>query len=277
MNPVQTALWFVESHFGEPLCLEDIAEASGVSRHHITRAFGAAFGASPMRYVRGRRLSEAARVLAGGAPDILSVALDAGYDSHEAFTRAFRDQFGITPEKVRAARCLDHLQLMEPIRMNTEITTRLEPPRFENGKTLLIAGLGERYNAQTMAGIPAQWQTFGQHLGHVPGQVGTAAYGVICNGDGEGNIDYIAGVEVADFENVPAEFARIRVPAQRYAVFTHRGHVSAIQQTWNAIWSQWLPDSGLESADAPDFELYDERFDPRSGAGGFEIWLPVKG
>ena len=103
MNPVQHALWYIETNFAEPITLEEIAEAGGVSRHHMTRAFGAAFGASPMRYVRGRRLSEAARRLAGGAPDILGVALDAGYDSHEAFTRAFRDQFGVTPERVRAA------------------------------------------------------------------------------------------------------------------------------------------------------------------------------
>ena len=57
--------------------LEDLAKAGGVLRFHITRAFGAAMGYSVMRYVRGRRLSEAARALSNGAPDILSVALDA--------------------------------------------------------------------------------------------------------------------------------------------------------------------------------------------------------
>lgn len=275
MNPVQQALWYIESHFAEPITLEEIAEAGGVSRHHMTRAFGAAVGASPMRYMRGRRLSEAARRLAGGAPDILGVALDAGYDSHEAFTRAFRDQFGVTPERVRAAACLDHLKLVEPTRMNEPIKADLAPPRFEDAKTLLIAGLGERYNPQTMAGIPAQWQRFGPHIGNIPGQVGGPAYGVICNGDGEGNIDYIAGVEVTDFDGLPADFARIRIPAHRYAVFTHAGHVSTIQRTWNAIWSQWLPESGFKSADAPDFELYGANFDPQSGSGGFEIWIPV--
>ena len=51
-----------------------------------------------MRYMRGRRLSEAARVLANGGADILTVALDFGYGSHEAFTRAFRrSQFGVNP------------------------------------------------------------------------------------------------------------------------------------------------------------------------------------
>jgi AraC family transcriptional regulator len=56
-----------------------------------------------MHYARGRRLSEAARALAAGAPNILEVALAAGYGSHEAFTRAFRRQFGVPPEALRGA------------------------------------------------------------------------------------------------------------------------------------------------------------------------------
>ncbi len=74
---------------------------AGVSRFHMVRAFAAATGLSVMRYVRARRLSEAARALADGAPDILALALEADYGSHEAFTRAFRDHFGVTPEAVR--------------------------------------------------------------------------------------------------------------------------------------------------------------------------------
>ena len=102
MNPAGKALWFIESHFAQDITLEEIAKVSGVSRYHMSRIFGIATGHSLMRYVRGRRLTEAARSLANGAPDILSVALDVGYGSHEAFTRAFRDQFGLTPEMVRA-------------------------------------------------------------------------------------------------------------------------------------------------------------------------------
>jgi AraC family transcriptional regulator len=101
VNPVAKALWFIESHLDKDITLDDVAEASGVSRFHMSRAFGEMLNCSVMQYVRARRLSDAARRLAGGAPDILTVALDAGYGSHEAFTRAFRDQFGLTPEQVR--------------------------------------------------------------------------------------------------------------------------------------------------------------------------------
>src|SRR5664279_2308925 len=160
MNPAQKALWFIESHLAGALTLDEIAGVAGISRFHMVRAFAAATGLSVMRYVRARRLSEAARALAAGAPDILELALDADYGSHEAFTRAFRDHFGVTPETVRASACLDHLQLQEPIQMDSTFTNDLQSPRFETSKPLLVAGLSERYNHDNGAGIPGQWQRF---------------------------------------------------------------------------------------------------------------------
>src|SRR5215510_692341 len=128
MNPMEKALWFIESHFASEITLEDIAKAGGVSRFHLTRAFGAATGRSIMRYVRGRRLTAAAKALSQGAEDILSLALGAGYGSHEAFTRAFRDQFGVTPEMVRARGHLKRIELVEPIKMDETLLVNLEPP-----------------------------------------------------------------------------------------------------------------------------------------------------
>ncbi|MFM0271097.1 AraC family transcriptional regulator [Paraburkholderia aspalathi] len=276
MNPVGKALWFIESHFARELTLDDIANCGCVSRFHLARAFEAATGLSVMRYVRARRLSEAARRLADGAPDILTVAIEAGYGSHEAFTRAFREQFGLTPEALRARGHLDNIAIVEPIKMDETLLTHLEPPRFEDGKPFLVAGLSERYTSETCAAIPSQWQCFGEYFGRVPGQVGNVAYGVCYNADDTGNIDYLCGVEVSDFSALPAELSRLRISPQRYAVFSHREHISTIRRTWNTIWNQWLPASGHIPADAPNFERYDEKFDPVSGMGGLEIWLPLK-
>src|SRR5262249_52586389 len=118
MNPVGKALWYIESHFAGEITLDEIAAVGGVSRYHMSRAFSAAMGQSVLRHIRGRRLSEAAQSLAKGAPDILAVALAAGYGSHEAFTRAFGEQFGLTPEQVRAQGNLDNLKLVEPFAMD---------------------------------------------------------------------------------------------------------------------------------------------------------------
>jgi AraC family transcriptional regulator len=276
MNPIDNALWFIESHFASELTLEQIASQVRMSPHYLTRAFGAVTGRSLMRYVRSRRLTEAAKRLANGAPDILQLAIEAGYGSHEAFTRAFRDQFGSTPEQVRAQRNVNNLELVEAIRMDQNTPTELEPPRLENGKPLLIVGIGERYSCESSAGIPAQWQRFLPSFGHVPGQIGMIAYGVACNADDAGNFDYICGVEVRDFSDTAAEFARIRIPAQRYAVFKHRDHISSIRNTMSAIWTKWLPELGYEVADAPNFERYGEEFDGRTGHGGLEVWIPIK-
>ena len=276
MNPAQKALWYIESHLADELTLDEISDVAGVSRFHMVRSFAAATGLSVMRYVRARRLSEAARELAAGAPDILTLALDADYGSHEAFTRAFRDQFGLTPETVRSLACIDDIKLQEPIQMDSTATDNLHAPRFEISKPLLVAGLGERYTSENGAGIPNQWQRFHQSVEDIPGRIGKVAYGVCCNGDDAGNFDYISGVEVSDFSDLPREFSRVRIPEQRYAVFTHRDHISTIRRTVNTIWNHWLPASGLKAADAPNFERYDEKFDPLSGNGGLEIWIPVR-
>ena len=113
-------------------------------------------------------------------------------------------------------------------------------------------------------------------LGHIPGHLSHVAYGVSCNSDGQGNFDHICGVEVGDFSKLPAEWSRIRIAPRRYAVFTHRGHISGIRGTWATIWNKALPESGYQLADAPDFERYDENFDPRTGMGGVEIWIPIQ-
>jgi AraC family transcriptional regulator len=276
MSPAQKALWFIESHLARPITLDEISGVAEVSRFHLVRAFGEATGFSVMRYVRARRLTEAARALAAGAPDILTLALDADYGSHEAFTRAFRDHFGITPEMVRATTCLNRLKLQEPMRMDSTASDNLQAPRFETGKPLLVAGIGDRFSHENGAGIPGLWQRFHQSIADVPGRVGQVAYGVCCNGDDAGNFDYIAGVEVSDFSDLPREFSRVRIPQQKYAVFTHREHVATIRRTIDAIWNHWLPASGFKMADAPTFERYDDKFDPVTGNGGFEIWVPIK-
>jgi len=276
MNPAQKALWYIESHLAGRLTLDEISEVAGVSRFHLVRAFAAATGFSVMRYVRARRLSEAARALSAGAPDILQVALDAEYGSHEAFTRAFREHFGITPEAVRARTCVDKLKLQEPILMDSTAFETVAPPRFEITKAMLVAGLSERIIQHNGAGIPGLWQRFHPYMQNVPGRIGKVAYGVCCNGDDTGNFDYIAGVEVADFSDLPREFSRVRIPEQRYGVFAHGGHISTIRGVVNTIWNQWLPSSGFRAADAPSFERYGETFDPATGDGGFEIWVPIK-
>ena len=199
MSVTARALWHIESHLDSDLSLEAIAEASGVSRFHLSRAFGASTGQSLAGYVRGRRLGQAARALAGGASDIMSLALEAGYGSHEAFTRAFKQQFGLSPEQVRSQANLQDLKLQEPGRMEPSTITTLSTPRLVRRGALLIFGLGQRCPAAGHAGIPSQWNRFVLYIGQIEGQAGSAAYGAIYNADDSGTYDYVCGVRFASF------------------------------------------------------------------------------
>ena len=151
------------------------------------------------------------------------------------------------------------------------------PDRYEDGRPMLLAGV-RRVHAfgDAERTIPRQWRDL-QQLGRLPGQRGATAYGAMCGTSPEQQtFEYLAGVEVDAFDALPREVGRMRVPAQRYAVFVHRGPITALRATWDAIWNDWLPRSGERPADTPDFERYDERFDPRTGAGVIEIWFPVR-
>jgi AraC family transcriptional regulator len=275
MDPIARALWFIEGNYVRDIELDDIAAAAGVTRFHLTRAFGHTLGRSVMRYLRGRRLSEAARALAGGAPDILGVALDAGYNSHEAFTRAFREEFGLTPDQLRARGDIKHLKLVEPILMQQDSNLQLAEPRFIDAKPMSMVGLSQRYDYDSMDGIPAQWQRFNRYVGSIPDEVSGAAYGVCTNGDDK-SMDYVSAVEVREFSLIDKELTRIRIPEQRFAVFAHGGHIAEIRAVFRAIFGSWLPASGYQLADAPTLEKYGPAFDPATGRGGYEIWLPVK-
>ena len=274
-DPVEKALWYIESHLEGELAIDDVAAVAGVSRFHLSRLFALTVGAPLMGYARARRLSQAAEALANGAPDILSLALSYGYGSHEAFSRAFREHFGVTPESIRSDG-LAHLQLMEPQRMYSRTKSDLAAPRFIDAPAILVAGLSHRYKRGGDPGIPSQWQRFAPFIGNIAGQIGNLTYGVVANLDDDDCFDYIAGVEVKAFGDLAPELSTIRLTPRRYVVFTHAGHVSSIPATMGAIWRVWLADSGHKFADAPFFELYDERFNPMTGAGEVDLWLPLE-
>jgi predicted transcriptional regulator YdeE len=152
----------------------------------------------------------------------------------------------------------------------------LPEPTFRQGPDLLVAGLNEYYDIDTRRRIPQQWERLAPHLGKVPGQVGRDAYGVCHAAGPDGRFEYLAGVAVSSPGRLPAGFTTVRVGARRYAVFTHPGHVSSLPATIDTIWSRWAPDCCLPVArGAPCFERYTPEFDPGTGLGGMEVWIPL--
>jgi len=277
MQFIERAIWFIETRFAEEITLDDIADIGGVSRFHLSRSFGAITGRSVMAYVRGRRLTLAAQKLLAGAPDILSVALEVGYNSHEAFTRAFRDQFGQTPEQLRAHGIADPDLLVEPLRIDETMLTRLTEPRIVEGAPLRIAGFSERFSFSTNHGIPALWQRVAPYIGNIPGQQDNTTYGVVADFEEDCSFGYLAGVEVSPTADLDPGMAYIDIPAQHYAVFAHNGHISTMRRTAYSIWADYFPNSALIPTGGPNFERYGAEHDPHTGYGLVEVWVPIHG
>jgi AraC family transcriptional regulator len=160
----------------------------------------------------------------------------------------------------------------------TTDSVELEAPRFETGPSLVIAGLRGHFTLATADGIPAQWQRF-VSLGPVPGMIGPVEYG-LCFPMASG-FDYMCGVEVSGVASLPSEISHTTIPARRYAVFAHRQHVSKLRNTLDDVWHKWFPSSGYKPVQpAPDapafFERYGERFNPQTGMGDVEVWMPIQ-
>lgn len=275
MSIANKAVWIIERNSERDLSLTGIARACGVSRSHLANAFGTQVGLSVMHYFRARRLSEAARALAAGASDILAVALDAGYASHEAFTRAFRDQFGLTPERVREQRSLDGLSVVAPFELKPETTVRLEPPRYVESGAIRIVGLSEPFSWETAIKIPAQWQRFMPHYGTIAARAAPIPVGVCFPANDEGEFEYVCAVEVSRFADHPPELVERVIEPATYAIFEHRVHISRIGETYTAIWNRALPDMGRVQAEAPVLERHNTTFNPQTGEGGVTIWVPL--
>jgi AraC-like DNA-binding protein len=102
-DAVKAAASFVRDRFREPISLEDVAAAAGVSGAHLARSWRKEIGCSVGEALRGLRLSEARRLLADGNRTVLDVALKCGFGSVEHFHRTFREQQGVSPDAWRRA------------------------------------------------------------------------------------------------------------------------------------------------------------------------------
>ncbi len=157
-----------------------------------------------------------------------------------------------------------------------QIVNVFAPVRYADGRPMLLAGLRRRHPfIESGRHIPDQWQQL-EALGRIPGQVGASLYGVMCGHDPSG-IEFMCGVEVDSFAGLPTELGRMRISAQHYAVFVHSGPASTLLMTWERIMREWLPSSGYQSAQAPDFEVHGRHIAARTALDDVEIWISLAG
>jgi AraC family transcriptional regulator len=161
-------------------------------------------------------------------------------------------------------------------------------PKFVQLPEMKMVGLGTKFiSAQSpdknnMKKIPALWGQFMSQMSYITNQTGEASYGLVeglPEGESKSHPDemfYIACAEVTKVDSLPPGMIQRVVPAGKYASFTHKGKLDALDQTMIFIYRTWLPKSGVKLRKAPHLELYDQRFAPGSDKSEFDILLPIQ-
>ena len=137
-----------------------------------------------------------------------------------------------------------------------------------------VAGMRYRGANQNQE-IPQLWDQFGPKMGLIPQRTDpTVCYGICDNFNEETQeFDYIAACEVKPEADLPEGMAVYEIPAQTYAVFETT--LPQIHETMEHIYSTWLPASEYQRAAGPEFEIYDETFDPHNSASKLYLYVPV--
>lgn len=283
-DPFAGVLAWIERELDQPLTLARIAARAGLSPYHFSRLFTARMGRSVMAHVRARRLVRCARRLCEEPGlKLVDLAFDCGFESQEAFTRAFRRVFGVAPGRFRSGFAVAPLEGQYPMTAPTTPTPAVERlPGLANLPAFHVAGPARLFDEASKAEIPRLWSAL---VGRLPfaGQVKSwATYGVVEGVDGaEGTFRYMAGVGVEPGCVPPPGFSTMEIPAATYAVFRITLDGSAlhpqVKRAMAVIWGELVPAAGLRVAEGPDFELYDGRFDPLAAGSVIDFHIPVDG
>jgi len=281
-DPFKDVVAWIEQQLDQPLTLAQVAARAGLSPFHFSRLFTARMGRSVMAHVRGRRLVRGARRLCD-EPDLqlIDLAFDCGFDSQEAFTRAFKRAFGVAPGRFRSGFAVEPIEGQYPMTVPTQTADVVRLPELVTLPAFHVAGPARRFDEATKSEIPQLWSVLIGSL-PFPGQVKSwATYGVVSGVEaGGGGFQYLAGVGVEPECVPPPGFSKIEIPAATYAVFRITLDGSAlhpqVQQAMAAVWGELLPASGLKVAGGPDFELYDGRFDPLRAGAVIDFHVPVQ-
>lgn len=248
----------LQAHLDEPLRLDALAELAGYSPCHFHRIFTGMVGETVADHVRRVRLERAALALRGRGASVLRIALDAGYQDHSAFARAFRVRFGCTPSawrrRPRPLPPLDdarrHL-IDRPSRSSAmDIAIRvLEPLRVA-----FVRRLGPYQECG-----PA-WQT----LTAWAGKRGLLDERSVLLGVGHDDpavtepsrIRYDASLVIDDDTAVDEGIAVQVLPGGEHAVAVHRGPYDQLPGVYAEIMGRWLPAQGRKLGRGSPYEIY---------------------
>lgn len=272
---------FIEQHLYDKISVHEIAAASHYSTYHFSRIFKALVGDTPKEYLRKRRLTVAAKRLLEEDIRILDLAIDCQFDSQEAFTRAFKDLFNVTPAQYRKQN--DPFRLLykdqfSPHMLNflqNEIT--MDPEILLRPATKLV-GIKQQYD-DTDLSLPKLWSAFRPYRDKIVNRVSNESFGIYECYEEDGNevsFNYICCAVVDSFDHVPDGMITRELPQQLYAKFIHKGPIGNLDKTLKYIWGSWLPKSNFEYIERPDFELYPPGYNVMDPSSEMALHIPIK-
>lgn len=286
LKNVQAGIDFIESNLDFDISLSTVAKEAGLSQWHFQRIFKALTNETLKTYIRSRRLANSLDKLLTTKFRIIDIAVSAGYESQESFTRAFKASFNMTPNEYRKlgdkSLFLKKLEFdseyLKHINQNISLEPELyrqEPMRLIGLKTCFYSVDSEKNNIGER--LPPLWASFLKRIDEIENTVVGICYGVVLQiRDNTDQLEYYAAVEVDRIESVPKNMVRIDIPASIYARFTHKGGVNLIDNTVNYLYSSWLLKSGRRHTSGPDLEIYDHEYDPVSESSVMYYAIPIE-
>jgi AraC family transcriptional regulator len=261
------ALAWIEAHLLEPMTVKSIADRAGYSASRFSRGFTRLQGESVMSYVRGRRLEAAMRrILTEPDIRIIDLAFDSGFDSQEAFTRAFAKAYGHPPGRLRSLGPVTSM-------MRRKKASPLEPEiheRIEQMPDLHLAGIALRATPANSQDLPKLWRQVESHRGF-PGSVDSNVYVLLLNVDRrDGAVEMMPTLRIAADAAAPPQLAKRSLPGGTCAVFRHvvrNGDVyPQIQAAREAIFKRYLSRFAQPRSPLPALEVYPQGLDITAGS-----------
>ena len=259
-------LVFIQKNLDSELCLDDLAKIAHFSPYHFHRIFTGMVGESLKDHVRRLRLERAAMHLKYTDRSVLDIALEAGYETHESFTRAFsalcgcspsayRSDKGLLPKTNRSAVHYHNGGAVEDIDLKIGGQTMdVEIKCVEPIRVAFVRHVGP-YNEAGQA-----WEKLCTRLGAAGLLGGDARFVGVCYDDPEvtppEKIRYDACVTVDEHFKPEGDVGVRMLAGGEYAVTTHIGPYEQLGRTYAKLFGQWLPNSGREVRSGPFLEFY---------------------
>ena len=285
LGDIQRGVDYIEAHLTEDIDIVDVAQQAGLSRWHFQRMFKALTGETVKTYIRSRRLAHAMHRLLTSDDRILDIAFEAGYETHESFTRAFKSVFKLTPTEYRTIG--DSTMFLKKVEFDAGYLEHLnsnikrEPTFFDQSEMTVVGKQTIFYNVDSDKNnigstLPQLWEEYLPVAGNVPNLVESPYYGVIGRVDDiSEELTYCACREVSRSGSAPSGFTEMKIPSATYASFAHRGDPLKVDHTVNFIYGTWLLTSGMRHTNGPDLEIYGDQYSLNPENSTIHYAIPV--